>query len=53
MSLRARFFFTAAAAALAISIDYSAMTTSAIDDDFFCIHCDFFFMSCLRFHFHN
>ena len=46
-------FFTAAAAALAISIDYSAMTTSAIDDDFFCIHCDFFFMSCLRFHFHN
>ena len=35
MSLRARFFFTAAAAALAISIDYSAMTTSAIDDDFF------------------
>ena len=47
------FFFTAAAAALAISIDYSAMTTSAIDDDFFCIHCDFFFMSCLRFHFHN
>ena len=53
MSLRARFFFTAAAA-LAISIDSSAMTTSAIDDDdFFCIHCDFFFMSCLRFHFHN
>ena len=32
---RTIFFTAAAAAALAISIDYSAMTTSAIDDDFF------------------